>query len=170
MQIRLRAKTLIGPLVFACAHAFFAIGATPSVIAQQFPQTDLEDLKAADLIELYKLQKELGSPEELDVWESMFDELVRWWAAEHGLDANAAVSQLSRAYEQEFGQPNASLMRRVRKQLVDLPSSGISLYQAPSYIPTGSAYRVRRPAVIGRPPFGPIEKNGITRLSTRPRP
>lgn len=76
MQIRL--KTLIGVLVFACAHAFLSIGATPSVIAQQFPQTDLEDLKAADLVELYKLQKELGSPEGLDVWEPMFDERQRY--------------------------------------------------------------------------------------------
>ena len=170
MQIRLKAQILIGVLVLAFAHGFLSVGTTPSVIAQQFTQTDLEDLKAADLIELYKLQKELGSPEELDVGESMFDELVRWWAAENGLDVDAAVSQLSRAYEQEFGQPNASLMRRVRKQLGDLPSPDIGVYRAPSYIPAGSAYRVRRPSVIGRPPFGPIEKNGITRLSTRPRP
>jgi len=170
MQIRLRAKTSIAVLVLAFAHGFFSIGATPSVIAQQFTQIDLEDLKAADLIELYKLQKELGSPEELDVWESMFDELARWWAAEHGLDVDAAVSQLSRAYEQEFGQPNASLMRRLRKQLGDSSAPDIGVYRAPSYIPVGSAYRVRRPSVVGRPPFGPIEKNGITRLSSRPRP
>jgi hypothetical protein len=182
MQSRLRANALRGLLLLVLTGGLHSIGAPRSATAQQvdrlaqsaliddFARTDPGDLTAADLIDLYRLQTRLGSSADLGVWASTFDELAWWWAAERSLDVDTAVSQLTRAYEEQFGQPNRSVVQRLREHLAGLPTPGSGVYQAPSYIPEGLARRIRRPPVIGRPPFGPMEKNGISRLSTRIRP
>jgi hypothetical protein len=178
MQSRLRAQAIFGVLVLA--HGFgstvlltSALAQAPkqldqvsqSALVERVAQTGPKDLTPTEIVRLYKWQPRINSSAELDVWDSMFEQLVWMWAAERGLDADAAIGQLARAYEKEFGRLDASLMGQLRKQLDDLPSPDIGLYRAPSYIPKDLAQRIRRPAFIGRPPFGPIEKNGISRLS-----
>jgi len=182
MQSRLRANALRGVLLLVLTGGPHSIGAPRSATAQQverptqsalidhFAQTDPGDLTAADLIDLYRLQTRFGLSADLGAWASMFDEFAWWWAAERSLDVDTAVNRLAQAYEQEFGQPNRLLMQRLREHLAGLPTSGNGVYHAPLYIPEGLARRIRRPPVIGRPPFGPMEKNGITRLSTGIRP
>jgi len=47
-----------------------------------------------------------------------------------------------------------------------LPPAGRRVYLPPPYVPRGPIVQLRAPYLVGRPQFGPNEKNGISRLSS----
>lgn len=120
-------------------------------------------LTAEELVDIYDFGTRSGS----DIGgEVFFGPLVWSWANERGIDAQSCVTKIVQAYESKYGAAPDRFADWLTAQLSDLPAAGRPVYSPPSYVPTNVRFVRRRVYGLGPLPFGPLEKNGLSRRST----
>lgn len=131
-------------------------------IVSKYSATGPASLSAEELVDIYDFGTRSGS----DIGgEVFFGPLVWSWAAERGIDARTCVAEVVQAYETKHGAAPDRLAEQLTVQLADLPAAGRPVYLPPSYVPTDVRFVRRRVYGLDPLPFGPIQKNGLSRLS-----
>jgi hypothetical protein len=132
------------------------------MIVTKYSATGPASLSAQELVEIYDFGIRSGSDTRGEVF---FGPLVWSWAAERGIDARSCIADIVQAYKSKHGVAPDRLANQLTAQLADLPATGRPVYSPPSYVPTNVRFVRRRVYGLGSLPFGPIEKNGLSRRS-----
>lgn len=131
-------------------------------IVAKYSASGAASLSAAELVEIYDLGTRSGSDPGGEVF---FGPLVWSWAAERRIDATTCVAEVVQAYQTMLGPPPSGFDEQLTSQLADLPAAGRPVYSPPSYLPANVRFTRRRIYGLARLPFGPIEKNALSRRS-----
>jgi hypothetical protein len=130
-------------------------------IVRKYSDSGPANLSARDLVDLYDLEGRRGA----DRGGVFFDSLVWSWAADRGMVAPQCVAELVKAFVAKHGSAPDGFAKQMAAQLVDLPAVGQGTPYVPTYLPPEMSLVRRRVYGLAPLPFGPIEKNALSRLS-----